>query len=91
MKKITSMAACIAVMGFGAVAMADDQAGEFDLKAACEAFKEENPESKTDCQCLADKADEDEAAMKDFMAFDPESGEPMGEAAVMVVAACQPE
>ncbi|MCI5045526.1 MAG: hypothetical protein MRY72_12585, partial [Aquisalinus sp.] len=87
----TSMAAIVAAMGLGAVALADDHAEEFDLKAACEAFKADNPESKTDCQCLADKAEGDEEAMKEFMAFDPASGNPLGEKATKIVAACQAE
>ncbi|WP_306252014.1 hypothetical protein [Parvularcula sp. IMCC14364] len=90
MKKLTTIAAIAAAFGLGMTAMADDHAEKFDLKAACDAFQAEYPDQATgDCQCMADKAEGDEKAMKQFMAFDPTGEEPLGEDAAKVVAACQ--
>lgn len=87
MKKLLAAAGALAVFGFAATASADDHA--YDLEAACEAYKADHPESKTDCACLAKKAEGNDAAMAEFEAFTGAEGEELGENAGEVVAACQ--
>ncbi len=85
MKKLLMTSAFVAMAGFALSAFAGEKS---EFVASCEAWIEENnPESKTDCGCLEDNADD--AAMADFDALTSGASDSMGEAGQAVVDQCQ--
>ena len=85
MKKIL-LASSVVIAGFALSASAHD---DYDLKAECKAYVAANGDTKTDCSCLTDKAEADEATMTEFERFTKGEDTELGEKAMEVVAQCQ--
>ena len=84
------------ITGFAALALATSFSTAFageevpGLKDACQAFIDANvPDSKTDCGCLAKKANEDEAAKTEFAQLLAGEITELGEAGIAVVEKCE--